>query len=224
MVTQESGRAGPIGGDHHFIAHFDGAEQCFQHLFHHVQAATRNFLPNTRIFIAAVDSEAVPTEFAIVSVKRKGLFHAVERCQAHIADAIFTNFTITAEVNCIHVAKERCLELSFTLAGLLNQSRIHLEAILAENGIHLEPTQWRVALFKAAAGASDAIAAKTHLEEGAIVASGQHAETPGWIVQIQLNLDRPGDPGGGLTHRLLRRTTAQQQANTHQGKQRQVAH
>ena len=85
-----------------------------------------------------MNREAIPTEFPVVDVELEGLLNAVDRLEADVANAVLTHFTITAEVDGVHVLEQGGLELGFALAGLLHQLGIHHELVFAEDRVHLE--------------------------------------------------------------------------------------
>ena len=142
-----------------------------------------------------MNGEAVPAKLAVVGVESEGLLDAVHRLQAYVAAAVFAVFAIAVEVDGVHVAKKRFAQLGLALARLGDQAWIHHEGVAAEDGIHPEAAQGCVALLEAAAGAGDAVAAETHLKNGAVLAPWQHPEAPGGILWVELDSDGTGNCG-----------------------------
>ena len=53
-----------------------------------------------------MDSEAVPAKFAVVGVEAKWLVGVLDGRQADVAPAVLTGFTITFEINSIHISEQ----------------------------------------------------------------------------------------------------------------------
>ena len=194
--------------------------------FRDVQATAGDLLADALFVVAAVDSEAVPAEFAVVGVEGKGLLDAVDRLQADVADSVFTDLTIALEVDGVHVLEERLLELRLALAGLGDQLGIHLKAVLAEDRVDLEGTQGGVALLETGLGTGHPKPAKAHLKSGALIAAHHHPLALGGDVLIQLNRDRSRD-GRRATGRGLGRAaaaTAQGQSQADPGQREETSH
>ena len=80
------------------------------------------------------------------------------------------------------------------------------EAVLAEDGIHLEFAQGGVALFKAGAGAGDAIAPEAHRKAAALLTALHNCFTLAGITQINAHSNRLADGVGPLGLRRCRTT------------------
>ena len=53
-----------------------------------------------------MDGKAVPAKLAVVGIETKRLVGLLDRCKADVAQAVLTGFTITFEINGIHISEQ----------------------------------------------------------------------------------------------------------------------
>ena len=146
-----------------------------------------------------MNREAIPTEFAVVSVETERLRRGRHRRQADVSIAVLPRFTITLEIDGTHVAKEVLAQIGLSLSGLLHQSGIHHKAILTEDCVHAKGAQRSPALFKRCSSAGDTVAAVANLEATLFPSLIELSRAGGGIGSIQLNANAvfggPSVPG-----------------------------
>lgn len=172
------------------MAQRHGIEQGLEHRLGQIHTATRHLLADALVVVAAVDGKAVPADSAVVGVEGKGLLDAVQRSLAQVADAVLAGLTVAAEVDRIHDFEQGFPELAFRLARLGDQRRLHHESVVAENPIHPEPAEGRIALLEEATRTGDAVSAESHFENSAVYSAAEYSESLGWVAQVEIDPDR----------------------------------
>ena len=78
----------------------------FQSGLIHIDAATGNCLSDMTLIVCAMDGKAVPAKLAVVGIETKRLVGVLDRCKADVSQAVLTGFTITFEINGIHILEQ----------------------------------------------------------------------------------------------------------------------